>query len=178
MLADVRFASRQIAKAPAFAGIVIGTLALGIGACVTMFSFVESVLLANYGRSGAAHVVFTVTRPPSNTLLQHSSGDCATWMAELKSVEQFVAFANWPATLTGNDEPRRVGVRYVTPAYLPYFDSTFARGRNFNADEFAGGRDRVVVVSTTFWRTVLGGDPGVVGRSLTLDGQSYTVVGV
>jgi putative ABC transport system permease protein len=177
---DVRFALRMLHKNPGFTTVSLLTLALGIGANTAIFSIINAVLLRplpyrdpdrlvtvceqNLNR-GYSH--FTVT--PANL---QSWREQNTVFAELGG-EIFASF-----NLTGLEKPQHLNAAATTPNFFSIFGVAPLLGRTFAAGDQTNGEHRVAVLSYKFWRTSFAGDRQIVGRKLTLNGVTYTVVGV
>ncbi len=175
---DLRYALRSLRSSPAFAAMAIATIALAIGANTAMFSFVNAVVLNPLPYPDPERLVLVAEKRPDGGNNGISTLNYLDWTAQQSVFEYFAALTGWGATYTGGDAPVRfTGGR----ATVQYFDVTGARvalGRKFVAGEDQVGNDHVVLLSNALWRSRFGADPTIVGRSLTLDGEPYTVVGV
>ncbi len=179
MFADLRFALRQLAKAPGFTAVAIITLALGIGACTAIFSVVNGVLLRPLDYPEPERLmVLKENQLPAFPEFSVSPPDYLDWAGQLKSFENLAAVTGAPLNLTGEGEPQRLVGAKVTANYFATYGIAPALGRVFSSDEDAPGKNKVVVVSDAFWQRVLGGSQDVVGRDLQLNGEPCTVVGV
>jgi putative ABC transport system permease protein len=179
MLNDFRYALRQLIKAPSFTAVAILTLALGIGACTAIFSVVNTVLLQplDYPDSGRI-VMIRETLLPQFPEFSVSPPNFLDWQKQTKSYEYLAAYSNAGINLTGEGEPQRlVGIK-GTANYFDVFGVKPVLGRMFLPEEDAVGKNHVVVLSYAFWQRVFGGARDVVGRSIQLNGEPYTVVGV
>jgi len=180
MYQDLRFGLRMLLKKPGFTAIAVLTLALGIGANTAIFSVVNAVLLQPLPYAKADELV-SIYRTP---------GGEATWpfppaaYLNLKSrntvFTDIAALDNrgWPTTLTGWGEPSRLQGFKVSVNLFTLLGVTPQQGRAFLAEEDRPGANRVVVISYELWVRDFGGDPQLIGRSLNLNGDSYTVIGV
>ncbi len=172
---DFRHALRTFARAPGFTLVVVLTLALGIGSTTTLFSLVYGVLLRPLPYPDADRVV-RVWNTRANG--QDSSFSPADYLDVQREVRGFHAVAGMfaqPAILTDGAEPVRVAAAQVTPRYFDVFGVPAARGRTF-ADRDRG--TSVAVLADGAWREQFGGDPAIIGRTIHIDRQPYTVVGV
>ena len=179
---DLRIALRGLARNRGFTAVAVVTLALGLGANAAIFSVLRAVVLTP----------LPFERPERLVALRQRSRDTGegAWMLSFPQYEDFVerqraysalgAFQVLEPSLTGEEgqPPRRIEAMAATHGLLPLLGVEPAMGRGIAADEDAIGGPRTAVVSHRFWRGVLGGDPAVLGRSLTLDGDVYRVVGV
>lgn len=179
MLNDLRYALRQLIKAPSFTVVAILTLALGIGACTAIFSVVNTVLLQplDYPDPGRI-VVIRETQLPQFPEFTVSPPNYLDWQKQTKSFEKMAASSGMGVNLTGDGEPERlVGVR-ATAHYFNVYGIQPVLGRTFLPEEDAPGKNRVVVLSYPFWQRVFGGAADVVGRSVQLNGEPYLIIGV
>ena len=179
---DVRFALRMLRKSPGFTAVAILTLALGIGANTAIFSVVNSVLLKPlpYPDSGRMTMIFL--QWPSQGILQGGMGN-ADFMALHQRQRSFLAVAAFSSpdngfTLTGKGDTIEIPGSNVTSGFFSVMGQKPILGRTFLPNESDPGQARTVVVSCRFWKQNLAADPSAIGRSITLDEQSYTVIGV
>jgi predicted permease len=180
---DLRFGARMLRKNPGFTIVAVLTLALGIAANATIFSFVSAVLykhppvydsnrlLVVYGTS-AAHAWGANLNPVS-------APNYFTWKREnavfssLAACEPYVS-----ANLTGRGEPEHVSANRATANYFSVIGVAPVLGRAFAAGDDQPGRDRVVLLDHRFWERKFGSDPNIIGKTIHLDGQEHTVIGV
>ncbi len=177
LLQDLRFAARQLIKRPLFAIVAILTLALGIGANTAIFSIVHSVLLRSLPFADPERMVIVYEQWRGQDA-NVSVGNYADWVAQNQVFEQLAAVNGTSFNLTGTGEPERLYGARVTANYFKVGELAPALGRYFLPEEDQRGRDRVVILSHSLWLHRFGGDPGIVGRDIVLDGQKYTVIGV
>ena len=179
MMSDLRYALRQLMKAPSFTAVAILTLALGIGACSAIFSVVNVVLLRplDYPEPGRI-VAIRETQLPQFPEFSVSPPNYLDWEKQTKSYEYLAAYGGAHVNLTGEGEPQRlVGVK-ATAHYFDVYGVKPVLGRMLLPEEDAQGKNHVVVLSYPFWQRVFGGARDVVGRAIQLNGEPYTVVGV
>jgi predicted permease len=177
---DVRYSMRMIAKAPGFAAIVILTLALGIGANTAIFSVVNAVLLAPlpYNQPDELVMVWSKNDSKGYQTSPASGGDYAEWKSQNSVFEGTAASSDRLYTLTGAGEPEDVVGYKFSADYFRLLGTRPELGRTFlDEEDRAGGRD-VVVLGDAIWRRTFHGDPNIVGKSITLTGKAFTVVGV
>ncbi|MEY2578214.1 MAG: hypothetical protein QOI49_1038, partial [Verrucomicrobiota bacterium] len=179
MLNDLRYALRQLIKAPSFTIVAILTLALGIGACTAIFSVVNVVLLRPLDyREPDRIVAIRETDLPKFPEFSVSPPNYLDWEKQTKSYEFLAAYGGSRVNLTGDGEPQQlIGVK-ATAHYFDVFGVKPFLGRMLLPEEDAPGKNHVVVLSYPFWQRVFGGDRDLVGRSVQLNGEPYTVVGV
>jgi predicted permease len=176
-LHDVRFAIRQLVKVPAFATIAVLTLALGIGATTAIFSAVEAVVLRAFPYADADRLVFAFTHWPFGNG-SVSVGDFADWRRRSNSFTAMTAFQFRGATLSRSQSAERVTIAAATASMFPMYGVRPELGRGFTEAEDAPGRNAVVVLSDGLWRRAFGGEKTIIGRTIPLDGQAFTVIGV
>jgi predicted permease len=182
LMQDLRYSLRMLAKNPAFTAIAVLTLALGIGANTAIFSVVNSVLLRPLAyREPDQLFLIQVIWPQMAKfypMMPANLPGFRIWQKECHSFESIAVANGAGADLTGAGESIEIhGVR----ASANIFDVLGVRpalGRNFLAEEDESGRGRVVLLTDGFWRSYFHADPSVVGRTVTLDGSAYQVVGV
>ncbi len=179
MINDLRYALRQLIKAPSFTAIAILTLALGIGACSAIFSVVNVVLIQPLDYPEANRIVaIRETNLPQFPEFSVSPPNYVDWEKQTKSYEYFAAYGGAQLNLTGEGEPQRlVGVK-ATAHYFDVYGVKPVLGRMLLPEEDAPGKNHVVVLSYPFWQRVFGGARDVVGRAVQLNGEPYNVVGV
>lgn len=180
LLMDLRYALRILAKNPGFTVIAVLTLALGIGANTAIFSVVNAVLLKPlpYKDADRLMTVWSQNLPKGFTTDLVSAPDLADWRAQARAFDEMAASTDAMYTMTGQGEPLPVQAYQFSPDFFRVLGVKPFIGRVFLPDEDQPGKNRVVVLNYGFWQRRFGGDSGAVGRSVTLDGQPYTVVGV
>jgi putative ABC transport system permease protein len=179
LLQDLRYTLRRLAKSPAFTAIVVLTLALGIGANTAIFSAVNAVLLRPLPYHEPGRLVTIEHLYPSLDLeAQVSVPGFLDYSRKGRSFESMAVQTGWQANLTGVGEPVRMQGQRVTGRFFETYRVPAMLGRTLQPGEDAAGRDRVAVVSYDAWQRIFGADPGIVGRNLALNGESYEVVGV
>ena len=177
---DVRFALRQLRRSPGFALAAILTLALGIGANTALFSVVHAVLLKPLPYADAGRLLELRERngPQDTHGMVVTFGNFAAWQERARSFESFAAWAYGAYTLTGTGEPRRLPALVVNADYFKTLYIQPSAGRYFAPRDDDPGAPHVAVLSHALWESQFGGDPSVVGRTVTMSGAPYTVVGV
>jgi putative ABC transport system permease protein len=178
---DLRYALRQLVRAPGFTAIAVLTMGLGIGACVAIFSVVDAVLLrplpfAEPDRLVAVQEVNVPSWPAGSILT--APGKYLDWREQSTSFESLAATRVDSFNLTGAGDPVRVSVGRLTANALSTLRVRPALGRAFLAEEDAPGREQVALLSHGFWVGRMGGRADVLGQTVQLDGRPFTVVGV
>ncbi len=176
---DLRFGVRSLLRRPGFTAASVATLALGIGATVAIFSVVNGVLLKPLPYPNSDRLVFLQqvdTRDGSRSRgVDHP--DVRFWRDEVSGL-RVAGYSSTRPTLTGMGEPEVIFGAEVTNGLLAVFGLKPTLGRDVTAAEDVPGGPNVTLLSYDFWQSRLGGDPAVVGRSLTLSGDSWEIVGV
>jgi predicted permease len=178
LLQDLHYAFRQLRNSPVFALTAILTLALGIGINAAMFSVVDQVLLRSMPFPRAEEVVQMAVRTESGGFASTSLPDIEDWQARSHSFQKIAYYTEQVPTLGGTSDPKLVA-QIVSSSNL--FDLLEARpmmGRTFQADDSKAGRTDVLILGAALWKEVYHGDPQIIGRSVPVNGVSYTVIGV
>jgi putative ABC transport system permease protein len=175
---DITYAARVLLKSPGFTVVAVLAVALGVGANTAIFSVVNAVLLKplNYEEPHQL-VLINHNYPKIDLKASVSAPGYAYYRDNAKSFSGLSAFTGWNVNLTGEGEPERLQGMSVTPDLFRTLGAEPAAGRTFAAEEGRAGNNKVVVLSDGFWRRRFGGVP-VVGKTVTLNGEPYEVVGV
>ncbi len=177
---DLRYAVRQLARNPGFTVVAVLALALGIGGATGMFSVIEGVLLRPLPYPEPERLV-AVTEKADRLHLPKmwvALPNFRDWVERSRSFEHLAAFGSGEVGLSGTGEPERIQAAWVTRGFFGVLGVRPALGRAFEPGEEVAGGPRSLILSDGLWRRRFGGDPGVLGRVVRLDGESYTVVGV
>ncbi|RKG82887.1 ABC transporter permease [Corallococcus terminator] len=180
LLNDLRYALRTLRNAPGFAVVAVLTLALGIGANSAVFSVVKGVLLTPPPFARPEQLVHLSPNFDAFGLKEVSNSlqEYRDYVTLGRAFSSLAAFRPDDMTLTGQESPRRFHVLIATASFLPTLGVAPVLGRGFTEEEETPGRDKVVILTDAAWRAHFAKDPEVLGRSLRLDGESHTVVGV
>ncbi|HUI43445.1 MAG TPA: ABC transporter permease, partial [Terriglobia bacterium] len=175
---DLRFALRMIRNSPGFTAVAILTLALGIGANTAIFSFVDAVLLKPLPFPHAERILNVWEKPPGGDRNGISTLNFLDWQKQ-NTVFTAMAAQTWSSlTLTGADVPVELRDGLVGASYFDIFGAKPMLGRTFAPDEDQPGKQYEVILSHKVWESRFGADRGIVGRSIRLNGEPYTVIGV
>ena len=178
-LQDIRYGARQMRKNPGFAVVAVVTLALGIGANTAMFSIVNSVLLRPLPFKDSERLV-VVGWPYANRFVPapkpHFEWD--GWTERTKTLADFSIYENGMINLAGDGEPDRVPAAEVSEHFFNLLGVNPIRGRTFLPDEESAEHPFVAILSHKLWQSRYGSDPGVIGRTVRLNGKPFTVVGI
>jgi putative ABC transport system permease protein len=178
---DLRYGLRALRHAPGFAAAVILSLALGVGATTVIFSVADHVVLRPLPYSGADRLVFVrehIEELPKDLLLGVNASHFLEWERACTACTAMAAMRTTDGMALATDgEPEMLGGLRVSPSLFPMLGATAALGRLFSSDDDQPGRN-VVVLTDGFWRRRFGADPSIVGKSITIRGAPWTVVGV
>lgn len=177
---DVRCGLRMLRKNAGFAVVAILTLALGIGANTAIFSVIHAVLLNPLPYDSPERIVLLLESNPSRGFPQFSVSppNYTDWKKDSTSFEHIASIDRGDFNYTGGSEPERLVGAHVASSFFAVMGATPAMGRTFLPDDDVVGKASVVVLSYGLWARHFGSDPQILGKSMTLDGQSYRVVGV
>jgi predicted permease len=175
---DIRYGVRGLLKHPGFTALVIVTLALGIGASTAIFSVVNTVLLRRLPYRQSERIVAIQELDPNGKRGQITPANFLDWRAQNTVFEHLAAIFTRPANLAFGDQAERIELAMTSANFFAVFGAEPERGRLFIPSDEQAGHAPVVVVSHALWQRRFAGDPDLVGRPITLDGQSYTVVGI
>ena len=178
ILSNVRFGLRMIRKSPGFAAVAIMTLALGIGANIAIFSFVDGVLLKPLPYPHPEEIVQVWEKPPGFDRNGISTLNFLDWKNQNTVFTAMAAETGGAVTLSGGQEPVQLRGSRVSAPYFDIFGVRPVLGRTFARDEDQPGKDQVVVLSHRIWENRFASDPGIIGRRLILDNRQCAVIGV
>jgi predicted permease len=178
MIADLRYALRALRRHPGFTAAVAAMLALGIGANTAIFSVVNAVLLRGLPHPAPERLIMAFTNYPDFGHSGTSLPDFRDWRDGFRGAGELAAYDEVSYNLTGDGAPERADGAAVTANYFRVIGATPTLGRAFLAEEERGAMPGVVMLGHEYWRRRFGGDPGVVGRTITLNGLPRTIVGV
>lgn len=180
LIRDLRYAARTLGKSPGFAAVAVITLALGIGANTAVFSLVNAVLLRPLPYDDPEKLVLVWESAPFFGVKDSpvAPANYFDWKARSRSFEEMGALEDRSYRLTGEGLPELVEGAVVTPEVFRALRTRPALGRIFRDDENRVGAPKVAIISDSFWRRRYGADPGVIGRTITLNDEKHTIVGV
>src|SRR6185369_11847396 len=182
LIKDLRYALRALLRRPGFTAVAVITLALGIGANTAIFSVVHGVLLEPlpYVESDRlvalrqSNLTANVAQPDA----QISPGNFLEWQRQNTTFSSLAAYRTVSYNLTGDGNPERLLSARVSSDLFKLLGAQPIWGRDFLAEEDQPGRDKVVIISQGLWHRRFGGWGDVLGKSLKLDGEDFTIVGV
>jgi predicted permease len=175
---DLRYGLRMMAKNPGFTAVAVLTLALGIGANTTLFSVVNGVLLNPLPYQQPDRLIALYSRTPNSPTWSISYPNFLDWVRDNRSFSALAAYREEDYNLTRMGEPERVSGEMVSATFFPVLGVKPALGRTFLPEEDLVGARPVVLISGGLWKRKFGSAPDAVGKTLTLSGVGYTIVGV
>jgi len=178
LLNDLRHGFRVLCKQPLFALVALLTLALGIGANLTIFSFVNVFLLRPLPYPQAERFVRLRPVHPSFGPMSIAYPNFQDWQKLNQTFETMACYRYHDLNLTGTDRPERLNIIQASADLLPMLGAQPLLGRLFGPGDDHGQAQQTVVLSHELWQRRFGSDPQIVGRPVLLDGEPYTVVGV
>ncbi len=174
---DLRYGARMLLKHSGFTVAAVLALALGIGANTAIFSVVNAVLLKPLPYYDPQRLVWVTGVIPQGDEIV-GAADYIDWQAQSNAFEHLAAFLPRALNFTGRGEPERLNCVAVTANLFPALGVTPRLGRGFTREEDRPGGARVAILSHAFWQRRFGGDPAIIGQSLTLEAESRLVIGV
>lgn len=180
LIQDLRFALRILRKSPGFTTIAILTLALGIGANTAIFSVVNGVLLRPLAYKNSGRLVQLIGHDQKRGVDFDwvSFANFHDWAEQTKTFQDMAAYKFHVFNLTNLGQAQVLFGIKVSASLLPTLGAEPVLGRNFRAEEVEPGRDHELILSYDTWRQSFGADPQIIGKTLTLSDEPYTVIGV
>ncbi len=179
MLSDLRFACRQLTKTPGFTIVALLTLALGIGLNTSMFSVLNRMLLHTPAYPEPDRLIRVFRTGPTFQFGPHSPANFIDYRAQAKSFQYLDVYNRDSTNLSADGQPaEQLPCLYVTGTFFSQFGVAPALGRFIAPDDDVEGRGKVVVLSDATWRERFGADPAIIGRTVRLDSEPVTVIGV
>jgi len=181
MLSDLKYGLRQLRKSPGFTATAVLTLALGIGATTAIFTLVYDAMLRPLPFAHADRLVTVQEKVAEWAMyptLPVSANHFTFWQEHSRSFAAMAVMSEYPIPLGGSARPMQVNVLVATPGIFSVLEVQPWLGRAFTKEEAQPGHDHVMVLTYDLWREQFGGDRGIVGRTVPLNGFPYTVVGV
>lgn len=175
---DMKYGWRQLRKHPGFTVIAVLTLALGIGACTAIFSVVYAVLLQPLPYKDSSRLIVIQETTPKVGIVGVSYPNFLDWRSQSRAFSHMAAVHSVGFNLAGVSQPEHISGLAVSSNFLSMMGVRPLLGRDFNSSEETPGAALVVLLTYELWQSHLGGDPAAVGRAITLDDRSFTIVGV
>ena len=180
LLQDLKHALKMFRQSPGFTLTAVAALTIGIGANTAIFSVVNAVVLKPIPFADPDRMVRVMNsnRETGNANGLASPAKFIHWRAQTDVLEDVTAYRNNALNYTAGDIPERLAVSQVSEAYFRAFRAPIMRGRTFAPEEDLPGAPKTMLVSYNFWNRRLAGDPDIIGKSLSLSGEPYTVIGI
>jgi predicted permease len=181
LLQDLFYTFRSLRKSPGFSLVVIVTLALGIGANTAVFSLIDVLLLRPLPYPDSEHLLrLSETKTPgdSSTISDVAPANFIDWRSQTRAFTGIAASEGFHYNLTGNGQPEHVWGGASSAQWFSVLGVHAALGRDFRPEEDAPAATPVVILSDELWRRRFNGDPGIVGKTIGLNGGPFTVIGV
>src|SRR2546426_7118571 len=182
MLNDLRYAPRQLLKNPGFTAVAVLTLALGIGACTAIFSLINAALLRALPFPDSDQLAVIWAEKPGRRLgfpvVPPANADVAAWRRQTESFAKITAFSPRTADLADGGDSERVGAAGVTAGFFETLGVTPLLGRTLAPDEEMPGGPPVALISHGLWQRRFGGDPALLGKGISINGDKRTVIGI
>ncbi|HEX8899357.1 MAG TPA: ABC transporter permease, partial [Chthoniobacterales bacterium] len=176
----IRLSFRSLFKTPGFTAVAIITIALAISANTAVFSLVNALLIRPLPFKAPQDLILLFEKFSGQGLDQIpvSAPEYLDWEKQTQSYERIAAFNFADFNLTGGEMPERISGAVVTPSLFSVLGVAPIKGRVFNDNEFGEGNDNVIVISERLWRRRFNSDPQLVGSQVSVNGNSYTIVGI
>jgi putative ABC transport system permease protein len=180
LLQDLRYSLRLLLKNPGFAAVAVLALALGIGANTAIFSVVNAVLLRPLPYTEPDRLMLVISSNPTRGFARFavSPPDFLDWSAQSRSFEAMAAMDTSPFNLTQGKEPERLRGARVSASFHGIMRAKPALGRDFLPEDDRDGAELVVLISHDLWTRLFASDPGIVGRTVALNGRQRTIIGI
>jgi predicted permease len=183
LFSDLRLGLRILLRNPGFSATAVLLLALGIGANTAIFSVVNAVLLRPLPYQDPSRIMQIWHVPPAKsfpgmTLFSVSPANYLDWQSQNHSFEEMAAYGGARFNVGGKERSESIQAATVAPNFFSILRVQPLLGRGFTPDDDRPGQGHVVVLGNALWRDRYGADPGVVGRNIVLDGETYNVIGV
>jgi putative ABC transport system permease protein len=178
VLQDFRYAWRVLRKSPGFTFFAVLTIALALGANAAIFSLVDGVLLKSTGYPEPERIVQIWERHPSGGRNGIAPANYIDWAQQSQSFEAMAAMSGAAMSYSGGGAPRSLRAGIVSAPFFDVFGVKAVLGRTFAKEEDQRGKEKVVVLTHRLWMNQFGGDVSLVGRTILLNGEPYSVIGV
>jgi putative ABC transport system permease protein len=175
---DIRFGFRMLFKNPVVTLVAIVALTLGIGANTAIFSVVYAVMFGSLPYKNADQIVVVWEKQPQNDQNTINIGNFADWKSQNTVFSDMAAFFDYRSQATGDGQPEEIPSQIATPNLFSLLGVNPILGRAFTDEDAAEGAPLVAVISYGLWQRRYGGDPGIIGRKITLNSSPVTVIGV
>ncbi len=180
LLRDLRYSVRSLARSPGFCAVAVLTLAVGIGANTAMFSVVNGMLLQPLPYPNADRIVhlWATYEVRGFRGVPVAPLDFLDWREQNETFERLTAGRFWFYTLSGDGNPEQLHGMRVSPGFFQTLGVQTMLGRTFRPEEDQPGRDRVVILTHGLWERRFSSDPGLIGKTISIEAEPFTVIGV
>ena len=180
LMQDIRHAFRLFSRTPIVTATGLITVALGVGGSTAVFSVVYAVMMRPLPYPAPDRIVelFEDNPQANRPLFRVSTLNYLSWAERATSIEALAAFGSAGFTLTDHGEPERLSGGAITASMFSVLGLPLLAGRGFRAEDERPGAQRVALIAEALWRRRFGGDPAIVGQTITLDGERCQVIGV
>src|SRR5947209_5246955 len=175
---DLKYGIRTLAKSPGFTIIAVLTLALGIGANTAIFSVVNSVVLAPLPYRQPDQLVIVWAKNPAGRYIAPSYPDFQDWQRDTRSFQEMAAFNSHAYDVTHPGVPEHLDGCQISPGFFRTLGVNLVMGRDFSSEENRAGGAPVAIISEHVWKNHFTGSAAALGKTITMDGASCTVIGV
>jgi predicted permease len=175
---DLRHSLRMFRRSPGFTIAAVAALTLGIGTNTAIFTVVNAVLLKPVPFPEPDRLVMFMNTSPQGSGAAASPAKFAHWRAQTEVIQDAAAFRTGVINLTGGDTPEQLRYGQVSASYFQLFGAPIVQGRGFTPEEDRPNGEKVAVISSGLWTRRFGADPQILGRSISLGGDPYVIVGV
>lgn len=178
-LKDVKYAIRSLLKHPGFTAVAVVTLAVGLGANTAIFTFFNGVILRPLPFPDSDRlIVLSEKNPQKNIPPVVSPRNLEDWEKQSQTIQQFGAWRDWHFSVTTAEGTASVASAICSPNLFQVLGVQPLRGRLFSPEENQAGRDHVVLISSAYWQSQFGANEKIIGQTMILDKQPFTIVGV
>jgi putative ABC transport system permease protein len=180
LIQDIRYAARQLRRSRAFVAVAIAALALGIASTTAIFSAMDNVLLHSLPYPDSNRILSVSTAQSSTGIGGGavSPADYLDWAGQNNVFSSMAASRGWPVNLSAGDRPERIRGTLTSGDFFSLFGVCPLLGRTLLPQDSTPGNDHVVVLGYGTWTRIFGGERGLLGRDITINGAPYTVIGV
>ncbi len=175
---DLRHSLRMFRRSPGFTIAAVAALTLGIGTNTAIFTVVNAVLLKPVPFPEPDRLVMFMNTSPQGSGPAASPAKFAHWRAQTEVIQDAAAFRTGVINLTGGDTPEQLRYGQVSAEYFHLFGAPIIQGRGFSAEEDRPNGEKVALISSGLWMRRFGADPQILGRTLSLAGDPYVIIGV
>ena len=179
LVKDVEYAIRGLLKHPGFTIVAVATLSIGLGANIAIFTFFNGVLLRPLPFPDSDRLVVLSEKNPQKNITEVASPrNVEDWEKQSQTIEQFGLWRDWHFRMTTPDGAAGIAAAICSPSLFRVLQVQPVRGRLFLPEENQPGRDHVILISSAYWKSQFGGDENIVNKTIILDKQPFTIVGV